>query len=381
MTLRRLLLLLVVLGMAIFLVACGQEEAAEEAAPVAEAEEATADGEFPPVIDMDIPFDEPMVLRLAHDDPINWPGKDAPDPEHAFAVMFKDYVERQTSGMVQIEMFGAGTLGSYRQTLEMLQIGAMDINIGTGSIGSFFPPFQVFTIPYVFREANVASYVFENTQFWQDLMDQMEEETGIKVLAMGSNGVRNLTNNVRPIRTPADMEGIKFRVMENPVYVNMIESMGGSAVPIAWNELYTALQTGVVDGQENPVGVIAFGRLYEVQEYLTMNGHVWSENVMSINADLFDRLPIGVQQIISMGARYGARANNVAEAFQSNILYFETVAEEMEVYFPTPSQMQQFKEASQPAVIEYLRSEIGEDVVDGFLAAVAEAETELGFRR
>ncbi len=381
MTLRRLLLLLVVLGMAIFLVACGQEEAAEEAAPEAEEEEATAEGDFPPVIDMSVPFDEPLVLRLAHDDPINWPGKDAPDPEHAFALMFKDYVERQTSGMVQIEMFGAGALGSYRQTLEMVQTGSMDINIGTGSLGSFFQPFEVFTIPYVFRDDNVAYWVFEESEFWKDLMDRMEEETGIKVLAMGQNGVRNLTNNVRPIRSPADMEGIKFRVMESPVYVNLIESMGGSAVPIAWNELYTALQTGVVDGQENPVSTIAFGRIYEVQDYITMDGHVWSENVMSMNADIFNDLPIGVQQVILAGARYGARANNVSEAFLSNILFFETIDENMEVYFPTSSEMEQFKNAAQPAVIEYLRTQVGDDVVDGFLGAVAEAETALGFRR
>jgi C4-dicarboxylate-binding protein DctP len=379
------LALLLIIPFVLLAVSCGQEEAAEapeEQPEDVEGMEETGYGpEVPDMIDMTMPEDT-ISLRLSHDDPELWPDQaNVPDPEHAFAQLFKDYVESQSGGKVEIEVFGAGSLGTYRQTLEMVQNGSLDINIGTGSLGSFYAPFQIFTIPYLFSSDDVATAFFEESEFWADLMDDMEEETGLKYLAMGQNGWRNFTNNVREIRTPEDLEGIKFRVMQSPVYVRMIESMGGSAVPIAWNELYTALQTGVVDGEENPISSIALGKLYEVQEYLTMDGHVWSENVMVMNSDKFNSLPVGVQQIILQGAKLGARANNVAERMVSNIVKFEVVAEQMQVYFPTAAEKARFREAAQPAVIEYLEGELGEEMVNGFLQAVAETEARTGWRR
>jgi TRAP-type transport system periplasmic protein len=381
----RKLALLLLIPFVLLAVSCGQEEAAEAPAEQPEdvegMEETGYGPEVPGMIDMSMP-DQTISLRLSYDDPVLWPEQaNVPDPEHAFALLFKDYVESQTGGAVEIELFGAGSLGTYRQTLEMVQNGSLDINIGTGSLGSFYAPFQIFTIPYLFSSDDVATAFFEESEFWADLMDDMEEETGMKYLAMGQNGWRNFTNNVREIRAPEDLNGIKFRVMQSPVYVRMIESMGGSAVPIAWNELYTALQTGVVDGEENPISSIALGKLYEVQEYLTMDGHVWSENVMVMNSDRYNSLPVGVQQIIMQGAMLGARANNVAERMVSNIVKFEVVAEQMQVYFPTAAEKAKFREVAQPAVIEYLEGELGEEMVNGFLQAVAETEASTGWRR
>ena len=373
--------LLVVLSL--LAVSCAKEEPAQAAAPAAPAEsQQTASSEaIPDMIDMTMPSST-VTLRLAYDDPTLWPKQaNVPDPEHAQALLFKDYVESQTGGAVKIDLYGAGQLGTYRETLEMVQQGSMDINIGTGSLGSFFDPFQIFTIPYLFSSDDIAVGYFEGSEWWADLMDQMEDETGMKYLGMGQNGWRNFTNNVREIRKPEDLQGIKFRVMQSPVYVKMIESMGGSAVPIAWNELYTALQTGVVDGEENPISSISLGKLQEVQKYLTMDGHVWSENVMVMNAAKFDDMPIGVQQILVQGGMLAARANNVAERMVSNIVKFEEVAKQMQVYFPTAGEKAEFRKVSQPAVIEYLKGELGEDMVDGFLKSVQEMEAELGWRR
>jgi TRAP-type transport system periplasmic protein len=373
------LTLLVVFSLLAF--SCAQEEAAPAQAAAPAAQAPTAAGDVPDMIDMTMP-EKPITLRLSYDDPTLWPKQaNVPDPEHAYAVLFKDYVESQSGGAVKVEIYGSGSLGSYRQTLEMVQNGSLDINIGTGSLGSFFAPFQIFTIPYLFSSDDIATAFFEDSPFWADLMNQMEQETGIKYLGMGQNGWRNFTNNVREIRSPEDLKGIKFRVMESPVYVKMIESMGGSAVPIAWNELYTALQTGVVDGEENPISSIALGKLQEVQKYLTMDGHVWSENVMVMNSAKFNSLPIGVQQILLMGAKLGARANNVSERMVSNIVKFETVAKDMQVYFPTAGEKAEFRKVAQPAVIEYLKGELGADMVEGFIQSVKETEAKLGWRR
>ena len=372
------LALLVVFSLLAF--SCAQEEAAPAAAAPA-AEKSMDSGSIPDMIDMTMP-ENVVTLRLSYDDPTLWPKQaNVPDPEHAQALLFKDYVESQTGGKVKIELYGSGALGSYRQTLEMVQNGSLDINIGTGSLGSFFDPFQIFTIPYLFASDDVAVAYFERSQFWADLMDQMEDETGLKYLGMGQNGWRNFTNNVREIRKPEDLKGIKFRVMESPVYVKMIESMGGSAVPIAWNELYTALQTGVVDGEENPISSIALGKLQEVQKYLTMDGHVWSENVMVMNSAKFNSLPVGVQQILVQGGMLAARANNVAERMISNIVKFEIVAKDMQVYFPTAAEKAEFRKVAQPAVIDYLKGELGEQFVNDFLTSVSEIEAELDWRR
>lgn len=373
------LTLLMIIPLAFVVFSCGGEK---EAAPAAAAAApAAAAGTIPPMIDTTLP-DKPISLKLSYDDPILWPkSSNVADPEHAYGLLFKDYVERTSGGKIVVELFGAGSLGSYRQTLEMVQNGSLDINIGTGSLGSFFKPIELITIPYLFSSDDVAEEFFNTSKVWADLMDKMDKENGFKYLGIGQNGWRNFTNNVREIRGPEDLKGIKFRVMESPVYVKMIESMGGSAVPIAWNELYTALQTGVVDGEENPISSINLGKLYEVQKYLTMDGHVWSENIMVMNSKKFYSLPIGAQQILLQGGKLGAQANNVAERMISNIVKYEVVANKMQVYVPTSADKQKFREVAQPAVVEYLRGQLGKETVDGFMTAVQMAEAKAGWRR
>ncbi len=358
---------------------CQEQKAEQKAAPAAAKTEA-APASIPPLIDMSIP--QQITLKVSYDDPTLWPAKEnVPDPEHAFAVLFKDYVERTSAGKIKVELFGAGALGSYRQTCEMVQNGSIDINIGTGSLANFFKEIQLLAIPYVFMSDDVVQEFFNGSALWKELTDKLEKEAGFKYLAIGQNGWRNFTNNVREIRKPDDLKGLKFRVMESPVYIKLIESMGGRAVPIAWNEVYTALQTGVVDGHENPISPIYLGKIYEVQKYLTMDGHVWSENIMVMNAAKFKSLPVAAQQILIQGAKLGAQANDVAERMVSNIVKYELVAKRMKVYIPTPEEKEAFKKASQPAVVEYLQGQLGKELVDRFLKEVQLAEMRAGWRK
>ncbi|MFQ3619984.1 MAG: DctP family TRAP transporter solute-binding subunit [Spirochaetales bacterium] len=358
---------------------CQEEKATQKAAPAAAKTEAPAVA-VPNRIDMSIP--QQISLRVSYDDPTLWPAKEnVPDPEHAFAVLFKDYVERSSAGKIKVELFGSGALGSYRQTLEMVQNGSLDINIGTGSLANFFKEIQLLAIPYVFMSDDVVQEFFNGSSLWRELMEKMEKDTGMKYLAIGQNGWRNFTNNARVIRKPDDLKGLKFRVMESPVYIKFIESMGGRAVPIAWNEVYTALQTGVVDGHENPISPIYLGKIYEVQKYLTMDGHIWSENIMVMNSAKFKSLPVAAQQIILQGAKLGAQANDVAERMVSNIVKYEIVAKRMQVYFPTQEEKDAFKKVSQPAVVEYLQGQLGKELVDRFLKEVDLAEQRAGWRK
>jgi C4-dicarboxylate-binding protein DctP len=362
---------------------CGGESAApqqiQQTQPAAAS--TTAAGEAPPYIDTSLPAN-PVTLRIAYDDPALWPGAaNVPDPEHAFAVLFKDYVERLSGGVIKAELFGDMVLGSCRQTLEMVQNGSVDLNIGTGSLVSFFPKIELITIPYLFNSNDIAEEFFANSPLWAQLMTDMEEEAGFKYLAIGQNGWRNFTNNIRPLKGPEDCRGLKFHVMENPVYVEMIKSLGGSAVPIARDELYTALQTKVVDGEEDLISSINLGKIYEVQKYITMDAHIWSENIMVMNPRKYYDLPVGAQQIITQGAKLGALANNVAERMVSNIVKFEVIAKYMKVYNPTAADRQKFRDAAQPAALEYLRGRLGAELVDNFIKEVQLAEARAGWRR
>jgi len=326
--------------------------------------------------------EDPITLRLGHENRGHWPDGEGefPDAEHAFALVFKSILEADTNGAVKVEIFPNSTLGSAKEMTESVQIGTLDLAITTGAMGGFYPEFQVINIPYAFQSPEIAWWLFDNSEFWNDLMDDMAEETNIRALGMGQNGIRNFTNNERPIKEPADMEGLKFRVMESPIYVKTVEALGGNAVPIAWGELYTSLQTGVVDGQENPVSIIELGKLYEVQTYLTMDGHTWSESMMVINDDLYNDLPASIQQSIKKAAHHGTVTNRSIEEMKSWITSYEPVKENMEIYTPTPEQMKKFRETAQPEVLEWLRGQIGDEVVDDFLEAVEEAEEELGYQ-
>ncbi len=325
--------------------------------------------------------ENPVTLRLAYTDNATWPETaKAPEPEHAFAIVFKSYVETKTNGAIQVELYPATTLGSSKETTEMVKSGTLDITIETGVMGGFFPELQLINIPYVFKSPEIAHWVFDNSKFFKDLMDRMEQETGLVYLGMGQNGIRHFTNDVRPIHEPKDMEGLKFRVMQSPVFVKTVEALGAKAIPLAHTEIYTSLQTGVVDGQENPVSVIAMvGKFYEVQKYLTLDGHTWSENMMVMNANKFRSLPKEMQQIVKIGGLIGSRADRTSDALISRILGFEVLKENMEIYSPTAAELAKFQEKAQPSVIEWLKGEIGSDIVDEFIMTVKEAEAALGY--
>ena len=157
-------------------------------------------------------------------------------------------------------------------------------------------------------------------------------------LAYGEVGFRHFTNNVRPIRTPADMQGLRIRVQETPVYIRLIESLGGSPTPIPWPEVYSALAQGVVDGQENPVSTIDYAKLYEVQRYLTLDGHSYGVDFTVINKQFFNRLSPEDQALIRRAAFTSARVNQGIKAL-NEALSLDKLQQTMEVYAPTAEEL------------------------------------------
>jgi C4-dicarboxylate-binding protein DctP len=174
------------------------------------------------------------------------------------------------------------------------------------------------------------------------------------------------------------MKGLKFRVMQSPIYVKMVEAMGASATPLASGEIYTAAQTGVVDGQENPIWNIAANKWNEVQKYITLDGHTWSENFVLINSDFWNKLPENYQHIITVAAYHAQTADRAAEGLASRVLDFESIKKSMEIYVPNAEELELFKQAAAPTY-DWLRGEVGNEIVDKFLAEVKKSEAKFGW--
>lgn len=309
-----------------------------------------------------------ITIRIAHADPA--------DPfsaqKHAQAMTFKALVESGSGGRISVQVYPAGQLGGEREYLEAVNLGTIEMGVASGAMAGFFPEAMVFDIPYLFSSQAVAWRVLEGP-IGQKLSALLEQKTNMINLAYGEVGFRHFTNNVRPIRTPADMQGLRIRVQETPVYIRLIESLGGSPTPIPWPEVYSALAQGVVDGQENPVSTIDYAKLYEVQRYLTLDGHSYGVDFTVINKQFFNRLSPEDQELIRRAAYTSARVNQGIKAL-NEALSLDKLQETMEVYAPTADELQQFRELAQKAVIEWLQTQIDPSLIDEVLAAVKEAE-------
>jgi C4-dicarboxylate-binding protein DctP len=319
------------------------------------------------------------TIRFAYYDAATWPNiSKTPLPEHAYGLVFKSIVESNSNGKVAVELYPGNALGDTKATMEMAMSGGIEMVTTTGTISSLMPETQVIFLPYVFKSDEIAWDFFDTSDLWKEMTAELEEISGLKMLSVGQNGTRHFTNNVRPIRTPADMKGLKFRVMQSPIYVKMVEAMGAAATPLASGEIYTACQTGVVDGQENPIWNIAANKWNEVQKYITLDGHTWSENFVLINSDFWNSLPAEYQHIIEIAAYHAQTADRASEALASRVLDFEAVKNTMEVYVPTAEELELFKEAAAPTY-DWLRGEVGDEIVDEFLAEVKKSEAKFGW--
>ena len=314
----------------------------------------------------------PIELKVAHVNPVDVfaSGKGA-----AGAVL-KNIIEAETGGGVEVKVFPASQLGGERELIEGTKIGTIQMSLVSAAISGFYKEAQVLDIPYLFSNAPVAWKVMDGW-FGKEMAEDCLKKTGMRILAYGETGFRNFTNSVRPIKSPADMKGLKIRVMESPVYVNMVKALGAAPTPIAWTETYTALQQKVVDGQENPVSVIMMVKFYEVQKYLTLDGHSYGVDFILINDKFYQGLPKETQQIIKTSAIDAGWVGRGIQQLNSAIGLSELKAKGMEIYSPNAKERAMFREAAQKPVIEYVEKQVGKVWIDKLMKAIKEAEAEV----
>jgi tripartite ATP-independent transporter DctP family solute receptor len=219
---------------------------------------------------------------------------------HAYAMGAREFarlVEDATKGEVVIKVFAGGQLGKgERELLEGLQLGTIDMAVtATGPVSNFSEDMGVVDLPFLFRSYDHVDKTLDGP-IGRQLLDGLEK-ANIKGLAFFENGFRNFTDSKRPLTKPADFVGLKFRTMENPVHLASVRQLGAQAVPMSWGEVYTSLQTGVIDGQENPIAIIYAFKLSEVQKYLSLTGHFYSPAPLTMSLNKFNELKPEYQQI------------------------------------------------------------------------------------
>ena len=310
------------------------------------------------------------VIRIAHHAP--------PEPEytgHAAAMVFKAFIEGQSGGEIEVAILPAGQVGNIRSAAEQCQNNLIQMMpIDDGSATSFVPEMQLFSLPYLFSSRTIAWQVLDGPM-GDELAENFLKRSGLKVLGWGENGYRHFTNNSRVIKSPADMKGMKIRVMESPSYIAMVKGLGANPTPIAWTELYSALQQKVVDGQENPITNIISGKLYEVQKFLTLDGHTYSIHAWVINNDVWKGLSEKNRRIVKDAARMAIVAHRAASTMNdvrgSEILTKAGV----QIYAPSSSELEKFKSMAQPPVEEFLKEKIKGPWLEKLKKSIAEVKS------
>lgn len=311
------------------------------------------------------------TLKLAHlnnDDPFD-------NATGAMAGVFKSLVESGTNGSVEVQIFPSGQLGKDKEVLQQVKAGVVQSTIATsGGMASIYPLIGVLDIPFAFPNIS-STYEVLDGPFGDKLAGDINKKTGLKVLGFGdSGGFFAFTNSKRAVKTPADMKGLKIRTMGLQTHKTLVSSIGGQPVSLPWAEVYTALQTGVADGQMNPVPIIKFAKFDEVQKYLTLSGHLFAPYPWVINQKFYNSLTKEEQEVVNYAVKSAIVAGRgISRIIEASDRGLPALAKKMEIYSPTPAEKAMFREAAVPAVKKYVIEALGkegEEMLKAFLDAV-----------
>ncbi len=280
-------------------------------------------------------------------------------PYQKGAEKFRELLAEKTNGRIAVNIFPSSQLGNGRDQVEGLQLGTIHLHVGSvAPVANFAPKLNVLSLPYLFRDRGHAFQVLDG-EIGQELSAELETK-GIINLGFWENGWRHLTNDVRPIKTAADVSGLKVRVLESAAYVSYMKALGATPTPIPFGELYTALEQKVVDGQENPLAQIATNKFAEVQKYLTLNGHTYDAAVFLMSKTAYDQLPPDLQQAVrEAAAEAAAYQRELSE--QSEAEYLKQLKESGMQVEENPD-LESFRKAAEPVYRE-IENSIGADLI------------------
>ena len=269
---------------------------------------------------------------------------------------FIPYVEKKSGGRIKVELYPNGQLGGDRQLVESLQMGTLEAALPSTTVaGSFVKELQLLDLPFMFKDIDQVHKV-QDGSFGKYLSEKAEKQN-LKILCFADIGFLNLTNSKRVIKSPADLKGLKIRVQESPVQIEMMKMLGATPSPMSFGEVYTALQQHVVDGQEHCVNVIGNMRFYEVQKYLSLTGENYSGIAMIFSKQFFDKLPPDLQKIVTDGARIFRDEQRKICVSQQKEWMDKLKGLGMQIYVLTPQERAEFEKITEP-----LRDKYGDKV-------------------
>lgn len=295
----------------------------------------------------------------------------------AHAYVFKSTLERLTGGRMEVEIYPNGQLGDAKSMAQQIRRGTIDVaSFSSGVFASaYYPQLGIFDLPFLFTtRAEMVKVLDPKTPYISGMLDEIAEATGVRILGFEPYGFRNFTTASTAIRSPADMAGLKMRTQEIVPHQKMMVALGASPTPIPFMELYSALQTGVVDGEENPLATIQQQKFSQVQKNLTLSGHLMTVAGIFVNEEWFAELPEDLRAAVVAAHEEASLAYAGIGAVQDVLALDQLREEGMEIYAPSGEELAAFRDATVAPVREWAEGEYGKDFVDGFFAHLDEAD-------
>ncbi|MFV0334649.1 MAG: DctP family TRAP transporter solute-binding subunit [Tropicimonas sp.] len=317
------------------------------------------------------------LIKFGHDnktDPFE-------NPAHACTAVFASGAEMATNGSVTVEVYGSNQLGTAQEHVQMVRDGVLQATLtSTGALASYYPRIDVLNLPFAFN-GNSATYAVFDGDFGKALARDIEATLG-DVVVLGfpdTGGFLQVTNSKRAAATPEEFDGIRIRTMTLPSHQKIVQAMGAEAYPLAWGEVYSGLQTGVIDGQMNPIPIISFSNFAEVQKYLTLTNHLFSPYTFMMNRAYYDGLNDAEKAAVHEAAANCVEASRgLSRVIEVSDRGLEALKQKMEITALSAEQRQALADATQPAFEEHVRTNLDEKanaLLDTFKAAVDAANT------
>lgn len=292
-------------------------------------------------------------------------------PQAQGAQKFADLVSAKSGGQITVKLFPGGTLGGDLQTVSALQGGTVEITVlNAGILGAQVKEFAAYDFPFLFNNGQEADAVTDGP-FGQKLFGKLEDK-GLHGLGYWDLGFRNLTNSKRPIAKADDISGLKIRVIQSPIYVDLFSALGANATPLPFPELYSALDQKAVDGQENPNTVILSSKFAEVQKYLTQTRHIYNPQALIVSKKTWDGMSEQEKKIIADSATEATTFQRQASRGAADSALEALKKAGMTVTELPPAEMAKLREKVKPVIDKYTAS-VGEATVNELMAEIAKA--------
>ena len=304
----------------------------------------------------------PKILKFGHDNKLD----PFENPAHACTAVFANIVEADTNGSIEVEVYPSNQLGSAKEHVQLVRDNVIQATLtSTGAISSYYPRIDVLNLAFAF-DHNAATYDVFDGPFGAELSRDIEASvSGVKVLGFpDTGGFFAVTNSKHAIKNLEDFKGIRVRTMTLPSHQKIIQSLGGEAYPLAWGEVYSGLQTGVIDGQMNPVPIISFAKFAEVQKYMTLTNHLFAPYTFMVSKAFWDDLTADEQRVLNYAANSCVVASRgLSRVIEASDRGLAGLKDKIEVTALSAESRDQFKSAAQPVVLKHIEETLGAEGV------------------